>query len=287
MKEFDITSYINHTFLLLEDCGLHLNYPAIDSIKNGKQFINGGEILIAGGRRVTIDQNLVVKFITFFSILDFFIDLKYPALAGKAFAKKYENLPSDNDYDLILKNIFRIMKIIRNVITHSVSSLTSENGVISAKYKYRNKDFSIKIDGHALSIIYTLISMYVRSDLGKGEYFLSFAKTMYTSVCNKLEIIDEFKDPITIDHSGLKLNTHRRMIILDQEYEREEYLKFKIPSDTKYPPGVGFDFLVKVDGEYFLVPKDALTNDFMISVSELKCKWKFQAPYIEEKIKLD
>ncbi|HBU9764178.1 TPA: hypothetical protein MDK19_000691, partial [Klebsiella pneumoniae] len=111
-------SYITSTLMLLEDAGLMLNRPGVTKVTLCENGQRQEEVFfkMMSGRRVSIENNPIAKFLLIFSMFDFYIDSNHPKLAGKSYYYKYKKSPKKNDFDIILWELFRIAKIIRNTL---------------------------------------------------------------------------------------------------------------------------------------------------------------------------
>lgn len=75
-----------------------------------------------------IENVHLFKILTMFSLFDLFIDLKL-GIIFPSFKKKYENITPSNDSDIILKETFRLAKLIRNSFVHNRSLAKVRSGL--------------------------------------------------------------------------------------------------------------------------------------------------------------
>jgi hypothetical protein len=276
------SSFIHHTLIMLEDIGMSIRYPDIRHVTINK---DGGinhyiSACLMTGTRVSIEQNQQMKFMMMFTLLDFYIDSNYPDFEGKTFAQKYKDLPSENDFDLMLRELFRIAKVIRNSLVHNPSSFKIFDGKLDISYQFRGTDFVVKMSLDALSSFYTSLVMYTKGDLGKGDYFLGVMRSIYKRILDGVSCFsDEFSSELNTPPIGLKIKPYAREIIMNPEYVfKDSQIQIKIAERTA-PEWQGSDFYIKHNGYEVLVPMEALGSDLMISETELLNKWKYESSF--------
>ncbi|MGI2146968.1 hypothetical protein [Shewanella frigidimarina] len=272
-----MSSYIYSTLMLLEDAGLRVGYPSIQYVhlkEDGKKSLcicSSNKL----GNRVSIENNHTLKLMILFTLLDFFIDKKHPNLAGKSFASKYKSLPHDCDYDKMLKTIFRIAKLMRNALVHNHEALSFSKDALNITYQFNKTDFNINLNDSALNNFYTAIVMYVKGDLGVGEYFLGIMRSLYNDMIQGItSYSDEFKELMVKINTGLfLLHGSRSIITIDSYNVKDEVISFPF-YESDYPEWRGADFSIKHNGFSLLIPIEALSEKFSI-LEELALKnWK-------------
>lgn len=274
--------YINHTLMMLEDMGMSVRYPEI----RHRTFGDDGTSTLASsfcllvGKRVNIEQNQKMKFMMLFTVLDFYIDTKYPDLEGFSFSKKYKNIPSDNDIEIMLRELFRVAKVIRNSLVHNPSTFDITNNYLFVSYQFNNTYFRVEISLDALRYFYTAIVMYTKEDLGKGSYFLGIIRSVYnnflTGVCC---FSDEFGESLNRPSDGLKIKPYAREIIMNPDYEIEDGLVKINIVEINLPESPALDFYIEHNGGDYLVPIEALGSNFTIGELDLMNEWGHSYPF--------
>ena len=281
-----MSMFIHHTLMMLEDAGMSIKYPEIRHItldKDGKSTMHSYHSLMQG-RRVSIEQNQQMKFLILFTLLDFHVDAVYPDLEGKGYREKYENLPAQGDYNLILRQLFRVAKVIRNALVHNQSSFAISDGKVSVDYRRGKHHFCLKMSWEAFKDFHTAIVMYVRGEMGKGSYFLGIMRSMYASILAGItQFNDEFGSALEQPTTGIKMKRHVRQIVLHPPYETcGDALRF--PSAARQiAEWEGLDLYIVHRGEEFLVPREALDEDLSITEHDLITGWKREGHYPQVK----
>jgi len=274
------SSFIHHTLMMLEDIGMSVKYPDIRHVKVNEDggFNRHLSFCCMTGTRVSIEQNQQMKFMMMFTLLDFYIDSNYPDLEGKSFAKKYKNLPSESDFDLMLRELFRIAKVIRNSLVHNPSSFKISDGNLDISYQFRETDFVVKMSVDALSSFYTSLVMYTKGDLGKGNYFLGVMRSIYKNILDGIFCFsDEFNRELNTPSIGLKIKPHVREIFMNPEYViKGSQVHMKV-ANIAAPEWQGSDFYIEYNGNEVLVPMEALGEDLNIDEAELMKSWKYES----------
>lgn len=275
-------SFIYHAIMMLEDMGMSVRYPDFHhaTINNDGTKKVHMEICDRIGNRVSIEQNQKMKIIMIFTILDAYIDSCYPELEGLSFSQKYKNIPSENDMDLMLSQLFRIAKVIRNSIIHSPSSFEFSNGNLNVEYEFRGTNFFVELSFDALNAFNTAIVMYTKRDLGSGNYFLGIMRYIFGNIISGVcRFSDEFGTDLKHPDCGIKIKPYLREVVMNTEYDLKNG-EVKINFDeSKLSEWQGADFYIERNGEEFLVPIEALRPDLTIEEASLMSKWRYEGPF--------
>lgn len=263
------------------------NYPAITPItisSDQKFHLWGNFHMQAGPRSICIEKNQHIKFLIIFSLLDVYIDSKYPYLEGESFAKKYIKLPQENDYDLMLKELYRIARFIRNTLVHSPSSFLVDSATLTINYKHKAKQHYLEMSSDALSYFYTALIMYIKQDMANHSYFLGIMRSRYAKVkAGITNFNDGFNGDLLNPNSSFALQCSQRDIYLQPPYKIENN-QLRIVSKLRKPcKNTGVDFYLKLDGKDYLIPKESMQNDLTIDMEQLS-SWRYLGtfPHIPE-----
>jgi hypothetical protein len=279
--------FIHHTLMMLEDAGMRIKYPKIRHIlldKDGNGKLHEYHSLVQG-RQVSVEQNPQMKFLMLFALLDLHVDASYPELEGKGYREKYDSLPAQGDYNLILRQLFRVAKVIRNALVHNQSSFVISDGQVSVDYTHGKHHFCLNISWEEFQDFQTAVVMYVRCDMGKGSYFMGIMRSVYASVLAGItKFNDEFGSALEQPTTGIKMIRHMRQIVMHPPYETcGDALRF--PSAArKTPEWEGLDIYIVQSGEEFLVPREALDEDLSITKHDLITGWKREGHYPQVKV---
>lgn len=272
-----MSQFIHHMLMMLEDVGMSIRYPEIRHVtleENGKSTIHMSFVSRLG-TRVSIEQNPQMKFMMIFALLDFHIDATHPGMEGKSYKKKYENLPAIGDFDLILRQLFRVAKVVRNALVHNPSAFSVSGGNVAVGYTFGGTSFSLQMSAEALTNFYTMIVMYLKGDMGKGGYFLGIIRSIYRSFLAGLgSFSDEFGSSLEQPSAGTIIKPHVRQVFLNPEHKAENARIHIVIPERKIQEWEGMDFQISHNGDDFLIPSEALDSDFSISEHDLVSNWK-------------
>lgn len=268
--------YIQETLKFLEKTDFKVCYPSILHIvlneDGGRNMHMGFSSSLFANLQLNNNENL--KFIIIFSMLDVFIDSRIPGIEGESFRQKYLKIPKNNDYDLILSELFRVAKVIRNALVHNPSGIAFEDKALKVEYFFHKTQYLAIISDKALTGFYTLIVMYVKGDLGNGEYFLALAREIYDQfIFGVVSFCDDLKGSLLKPNGRLRIKSARREIILNPHFKIVDstilFSKYNIDS----PNWTGADFFIEVNGEEFLIPQESLNTKNEISIDEVQKVW--------------
>ena len=232
------------------------------------------------GRGVTIEGNQRMKFMMLFTLMDWQLDATYPEIEGKGYMDKYKCLPRQGDYNLIFSQLFRIAKVIRNALVHNHSSFSTENGRITIDYKRPKHHFALDMSWHAFDEFQTAIVMYIKGDMGKGNYFLGVIRSVYANILSGItRFHDEFGDALYSISTGIKLKTVVREVILNPAYEINGNEIAFPAAKRKLQNWEGLDIYILYENEEILVPLEALDENLSINKIDLVANWKREGYY--------
>ncbi|EKU42043.1 hypothetical protein C518_2997 [Lysinibacillus fusiformis ZB2] len=228
-----------------------------------------------------ISNNFVLQIIVVFSTLDAKIDLLYPNLQGNSFKYKYERLPSSSDEDIILREIYRIFKILRNAATHSMDSIDISNNTINAQYVFKGTNFKLQITQMGLSLLFTYImNLFTVDEKYSQNHNSAFNRELFDLIKQEILVIeDEFGLFLTTISENLRLKRWVRYYInnpLFDYIEQQQVLKITSPYllESEFEKEYGADYLVKLSqNEIYLVPGELLNDQFEIEITKL-LNWK-------------
>lgn len=274
-----LQNFISQTSKFIVESGIEILYPIEEASKisystDGTQHLHMTLVDVFGEQQ-TLSENTLLQSIIVFSLLDVYVDGKYPNLEGNTFKYKYENLPSNTDEELILKNVYRIFKTLRNSIVHNVSSATINNGNIHISYNFRNTTFELECDDKSMLYLYTLVYM-ITNDLASSYREKSYLRTFYSLLSSNIRLLDEISTGLDSLQDNFIFNSlYRLEINLTEDYFellngnlvlKNDYLKGK-----RSQPGSRADVSVNLNNQNYLIPEEALASD-SIPLVELQ-KW--------------
>lgn len=173
-----INSIISH----LIDSGAHFSYPEFRFSKLTEEGLLDPDPICfnaASNRKISIENNQFLKFSMMFTIFDIYVDSSFSNMSGCSFHKKYKKIPRDNDRDIIISQLFRVSKVIRNAIVHD--SLSVKNNIADISYSFNGTKYVFKSSISGLNDLYSAIILCVDYNIihGSEEYFYSMLRCIY------------------------------------------------------------------------------------------------------------
>lgn len=266
-------------------------------------FIYMGGMTFSGPQIIQVDadgvfQNPVIslaskyyvgtflKHIMIHSLLDAVFESENPGLEDLGYVQKYKKLPESNAYEIAVKETYRVLTMVRNVITHCKSKLASAEGRLVCSYmkkSNRNKELipiSIDITSGGLNILYSIAVM--RSKL-KGDvdaYHQLMIVAMYNSAKGKVaDFQDEYRFSSDIPlrtvstSQGVRWSRRYRLIAPDfiADEDSVRFTRFSVPEQDQ--AWAGDEYLYSEDGSDYIIPGEFLDEDGSIFRRDL-VNWK-------------
>lgn len=232
------------------------------------------------GRRVSVEQNPQMKFMIMFALLDAHVDTADPALEGLSYHQKYLRLPAADDASIMLRELFRLAKLIRNTLVHHPSAFRIEAGQLRITYQRKNAAFTLTMSDMALRHFYTALQMVLRGDLGTGNYFDGTMRSLYAEVVHGIHAFsDEFGTALIAPPPGLRIQPHTRQLHLNPEHESHDGRVFFAAAAAPRPAWESMDFYLIRAGQQYLVPVEALDSAHSIAEVALLRDWQHVARF--------
>jgi hypothetical protein len=254
------------------------HYTYVSKIQDGYEFIVNAydSVTLNSLNQTSKKAQELLSGITFFSLLDSFIDNKY-FLEGKKLIKKYEYLKNNttgirND---ILRESYRIFRVFRNAIVHSQQHIYIDEN-ITIEYRYRKKTFSFKVKVNKLKLLYTISFLITKLDKCNSKYIDHLICHYYKDFVSSIE---KFKDNIPYKLKTFSqypaFKSKIRYIVLNAPHsDKENKLILNNPFQLydKAKNCFACDYIINYKGNYFIIPEEAL-EQFSISIENLN-DWK-------------
>lgn len=225
----------------------------------------------------SLQDNIIIQTMIFFSLMDSHIDNKMPQLEGLSFFKKYKALPKSNDEEIMFKEVYRIMKFLRNSSIHVMSKINEGATDVSISYTHNGTNFIMICSKDILEWILTFILLYFDDTSLNKNYKLGLLRSYYRGI---LSCINNFNDEfnpgqfLTIS-SGMSLITKRRYRIKGANHQITN-TSLVIERFKYEPEEVGYaaaDYYIDYNNEAYIIPDEALDNSGVISLPEI-IQWK-------------
>lgn len=223
--------------------------------------------------KIPLNENIVIQVTIFFTLLDNYIDFNYPNLEGESFSKKYKELPDNNDQQIIIKELYRIFKLLRNTVVHSLSNLEGKASV-KISYNYRKTDFILDMSKLGFELLISLVLFLLDNQIKCQAYKTGIMRTYFKDIkSNIYKFEDEFgTDNFYQTNDNLYLCRRRRYQIINPKYQilksKIKISKYKI-SDLEKSYAAADYYIIFKEQEY-IVPNEVLNENGLISFKNLK-----------------
>lgn len=268
-----LNDFIQQTVEFLKYSDIGIDNPSIESMtfnSDGTRELTLSSFGFTGAAE--IKENVLLSVTILFSLLDVLVDKEFPELEGKSLRKRYLDLPSLNDYQIIFKEVYRIMKVFRNAIVHSKSSVSANNDSFSIDYDYKGSHFRLAITSRALRMIFSMIVHFAR--LREAPYITGIFRNYYDEILNGIVAFsDDVNSPLAATSGGLRLKrlryrTKDRPHQIDEGANSLSISRYELPApDNSW---ASLDYYVLVNGHLYLVPDEALNSSGAIAKIDLE-----------------
>ncbi|GAA0486928.1 hypothetical protein GCM10008986_10430 [Salinibacillus aidingensis] len=271
-----IDDFIKQTVSFLERTNTRIHTPETRTVtyegNTTSLLMSDSEVVYVN--TANISDNVHLGIMLFFSILDAKVDLLYPELDGKSFRQRHKRLPKTNDDELILSQLFRILKLLRNASVHSKNSIIIKNNEITCSYINKKTKFQLIITKLGLELIYSLILEFVKPSMSTSLYWESIRRTYYDDIkANITLFVDDLGDNNLLDISNeIRLKRSVRYRITNSTFKIEKgYLLIERPYglNENEKECLSCDYEVTYGEKAYLIPSEALDINNKIDVAHL------------------
>jgi hypothetical protein len=214
----------------------------------------------------------------YFMVLDSYIESMNPSLEGLSFRKKYESLPQANNEEVIISQVYRILKIFRNVMVHSMHSITRTQSGFHISYVNNNTNFKLEVSFKGIKYIKGFILSYLlQQNLAYSQkYNEYYYNAFYQDILH--EIIDFSDEDGQLKKVNPSLTIYRFMRCDCNSIPfsiSDDNIVFDIPDEytdsTKYP----IDINIEYQNTKYIIPAEILNNK-SLNINELD-EWKIKS----------
>ncbi|MBQ7576792.1 MAG: hypothetical protein IJT21_00840 [Synergistaceae bacterium] len=158
-----------------------------------------------------------------FTVFDGVLENKYNLTEGESFSKHYKAIPENDDFDIMTKNCYRILKIIRNGIQHSLSSINHSNSKdYIINYSFNGTNFTLNITEEGTRSLYTYVTNFITGKIkGLAQYitdghYKGIMRTIYETINAEISnLSDEFGTSLLNIGQGLSLRASVRYPLIN------------------------------------------------------------------------
>lgn len=266
-----ITHFINSTINLLKRSDIRIHFPEYREVLLEEEGKTHTVHLFASDsfHQTKMEENLIFTALTFFTLLDSYIDVKDPSLEGGTLKIRYERLPLSNDNEIILKEIYRVLKIFRNSVVHSKSAITFQNNQIKIDYTFRGTNFKLEINKYGLELIYSVILMMLSTNPTLHDE--GILRSYYDDIRQNLKnISDEFGiDNLILISNAIRLKRNVRYKIKNPNYLVDKDKGIVQIKRYDFEMGFSADYLITVENVYYLIPDEILDTNSTVPINEI------------------
>lgn len=232
-----------------------------------------------GGAR--LEDNFILQIMIMFSVMDALVDRSYPALGGESFHKKYREMPNDTDEQIMFKEIYRILKVLRNASVHSMNSVSLEaDHSIVASYTHKRTEFTLNISKNGMELIYTFIFNLINPPMSRltKNHLLGIQRTLFDHIKSSIaSFSDEFGSTLGGISDDLRLKRIVRYYVQNPLFEICND-SIKITTDeyklqSNFEVNYGVDYQIQIDGKTAVLPAEVLIGN-EISLNNLETWYK-------------
>jgi len=257
-----LNEFINQTGRLIKQSDIRIHVPEIIKLEGNTLHMDGHHESCSSAR---LNQNFLLNAFMFFGMLDAYVDSKYPSLVGESYAQKLRHLPSTTLSESVLKDVYRIYKVIRNATIHNAGSIASNGDRISIQYEFRNTQYEIEISKMGLellhSIVYEIIYPFEPRSIVYSEMFRVSLLTALRSEVIRFNDENANLGLQACDEYAYKYGRRYRPKNVDYTVD-DNLLTIQNPYSI-HPVESNFsgvDYEIKKEGEIYLVPSEAMNN---------------------------
>lgn len=213
-----------------------------------------------------------IQISSIFSMLDAYVDMLFPNLSGETFIKRYKSLPAENDSQIIFKELYRIIRKIRNQVIHQCTNIT----ITETAIKFPNLVLSIDF----LKLLYSLACEffhYTPSLYYSHFYHIAVLRYYYDQVISGMQKAGYTDD---LDSDFLSISPSVRIkVTLRYEIQNPiclfdgNQIKIQRYNGGNDKWGYCSDYKIVYGEDLFIVPDEALSSTDSISLETLSY-WK-------------
>ncbi len=241
--------------------------PTVCSVESNRRILHTTMELseVISSRRAELSKAWIASNLIMFAVFDGYLESEYPNLEeGASFRNHYNNLPDSSEIDLIRKDCYRIMKLLRNAAQHSLSGVVHDDNGYTVDYIYHNTNYRLKITNNSVNCLYTMIVNFISNrimglskDYHTPGHFDAAMRMFYEEMCKGIEYLhDDIRERTQVPINGTKLRLSLRYPIINLEPLCNsnklifEYIRQKVCTG---PNGEGYSYpLDYAYGDYIL-----------------------------------
>lgn len=213
-----------------------------------------------------------------FLLFDTFLEDKYSLNSGQSYNERYGCLTENNDIEIIEKECYRLLKLIRNACVHNNASILN-NDPIAFGYDFRRTKFNLDISKEMLNLLFSIMVFIVMDNykLKTVGHFNGIIRSYYDELKGYIDksgnLQDEHKALMKSISNRIRIKPQKRNIIVHPKYETSHDALIIINYMAEDYPWYGIDYLVDFNAAEYIIPNECLSKDKTIQINSLD-EWK-------------
>lgn len=276
------TAYIKEIIKFIEKCDISINSVEITPIKENTKIIQ--MFASAVNIRPSLSDVWIVGYTLFFTVFDGFLENKHNLAEGDSFKGRYNKLPDKSNLDIITKNCYRIIRIIRNGIQHNLSKVIFNDGNCEINYEYKSKQYKLSLSKDGVENLHTLIINIIQGKISgiydkyhTNGHYEGIIYTQYSNMIKNIKISDDIEGDLkTLTClNKLKLRAVTRYPVEDPKIvkENKDSVTFKYIKTNEYSTDYSYKgFLIPEEIGEIIKGRDSIT----FQKTKLEDKWRME-----------
>lgn len=274
-------TFLSQTINFLEKSELQFCFPDIREI----QMEQGSTVTTMRlGNSVyttaqTVSENFIISNLVLFTLFEKYLEEKNNALIGFTFRDKYEQLIQHTDLDIMEKETFRLLQLIKNAIMCNAKGISITENYYEFSYENQKNKMPchLYLQKNILSVLYTMILLMAKkeSTYQNAAYKTGLLRSYYDELRNQITLFGNLLDEISPIHpnliaisSGIRLNHSVRYQVKNPKFSLNQHI-FTFERFTTSMSNYSCDYELILDGETYFIPQEALTLKNQIFMDEI------------------
>lgn len=262
--------FINQTRNLISRSDIKIHFPEIITVEIQADGTPTHLMELSSHfNSAQINQNFMLNVVMFFGMLDAYVDSSYPALIGKSYAEKLRLLPNTTDSEIVLNEVFRIYKLIRNATIHNSTSITTKsNNNIYIQYLFRSTQHELEISPRGLSLLHSISYEFISPfEPRNATYSNAFRVSLLTELRAEIVIFNDENGnlgPLVPNNYSFKNGRRYRLHSVSVQLQDQKLIiQNPYSVDPQQVSFAGVDYRITINGKDYLVPSEALDNSYI------------------------
>ena len=144
-----------------------------------------------------------------FTAFDEYLENKYGLTEGGSFRCHYKEMPEGDDIQRMEKNCYRILKVIRNAIQHSISAIIHNNSGYDISYSFNGTGYKLQISHNGMDYLYTAVFSMIQGSICGAKidaqtrgHYEGMLQWYYGRAISNLNIKDDIKGGLLVLQDG-------------------------------------------------------------------------------------